>query len=34
MSNEEIISFLSGGEAFILPEEAKAILFAQHFADS
>ena len=34
MSNEEISSFLSGGDDFIKPEEAKAILFAQHFADS
>jgi AhpD family alkylhydroperoxidase len=33
MSNEEISSFLSGGDSFILPEEAKAIVFAQHFAD-
>ncbi|MBY5958996.1 carboxymuconolactone decarboxylase family protein [Membranicola marinus] len=34
MSNEEISSFLSGDDDFIKPEEAKAILFAQHFADS
>lgn len=34
MSNEEINSFLSGGDSFIKPEEAKAILFAQHFAES
>ena len=34
MSNEEITSFLSGGDSFIKPEEAKAIVFAQHFADS
>lgn len=34
MSNEEISSFLSGAEDFIRPEEAKAIMFAQHFADS
>ena len=34
MSNEEISSFLSGGDGFIKPEEAKAILFAQHFADT
>lgn len=36
MSNEEINSFLSesGGGDFIRPEEAKAILFAQYFADS
>ena len=36
MSNEEINSFLSegGGGNFIKPEESKAILFAQYFADS
>jgi len=34
MSNKEISSFLSGGDEFIQPEEAKAIVFAQHFADS
>jgi len=34
MSNEEISNFLSGGDNFIKPEEAKAIIFAQHFADS
>lgn len=34
MSNEEISSFLSGGNDYIKPEEAKAIMFAQHFADS
>jgi len=34
ISSEEIKSFLSGGDTFIKPEEAKAILFAQHFADS
>ena len=34
MSGEEISSFLSGGDQFIKPEEAKAIMFAQHFADS
>jgi AhpD family alkylhydroperoxidase len=34
MSNEEISSFLSGEDNFIKPEEAKAIVFAQHFADS
>ena len=34
MSNEEISSFLSGGDDFIKPDEAKAILFAQHFADT
>jgi len=34
MGNEEINSFLSGGGDFIKSEEAKAILFAQYFADS
>ena len=36
MGNNEINSFLSegGGGDFIKPKEAKAILFAQHFADS
>ena len=34
MSNEEIHSFLSGSNEFIVPEEAKAIMFAQHFADT
>lgn len=35
MGSEEINGFLSGGgDSFIKPEEAKAILFAQHFADS
>ena len=34
MSNEEISSFLSGEDTFIIPEEAKAIMFAQHFAES
>ncbi len=34
MSNEEINSFLSGAGDFTKPEEAKAIMFAQHFADS
>lgn len=34
MSNEEINSFLSGDKTFVKPEEAKALLFAQHFADS
>jgi len=33
MSNEEISSFLSGAGNFIKPEEAKAIMFAQHYAD-
>ncbi|MDD3891143.1 MAG: carboxymuconolactone decarboxylase family protein [Bacteroidales bacterium] len=34
MSNEEINIFLSGAGDFTKPEEAKAIMFAQHFADS
>ncbi len=34
MGNEEISSFLSGDGHFVKPEEAKGILFAQHFADS
>ncbi|MDD2411595.1 MAG: carboxymuconolactone decarboxylase family protein [Bacteroidales bacterium] len=33
MSNEEISSFLVGDDNFIKPEEATAIIFAQHFAD-
>lgn len=32
MDAEEISSMLSGSSAFVNPEEAKAILFAQHFA--
>jgi AhpD family alkylhydroperoxidase len=34
MSSEEIKSFLSGNNDFIKPEEAKAIAFAQHFAET
>jgi AhpD family alkylhydroperoxidase len=34
MSNAEINSFLSGDGNFFKPEEAKAIYFAQHFADT
>lgn len=34
MSFEEISSFLSGGSDFTQPEEAKAIMFAQHFAEA
>ncbi|MBN2274572.1 MAG: carboxymuconolactone decarboxylase family protein [Bacteroidales bacterium] len=34
MSNEEINSYLSGDGAFINQEEAKAIVFAQHYADT
>jgi AhpD family alkylhydroperoxidase len=34
ISNEEINSFLSGGDEFIELDEARAIMFAQHFADS
>lgn len=33
MSNEEISSFLSGDKKFVKPSEAKAILFAQHYAE-
>ncbi len=33
-SKQEIESFLSGSDAYIVPEEAKGILFAQHYADS
>lgn len=34
MSNEEISSFLGGSDQHIKPEEAKAIMFVQHFADT
>jgi len=34
MSNEEINSFLSGDGAFLKEDEARAIAFAQHYADS
>lgn len=34
MSNAEINSFLSGDGNFIKQEEAKAIVFAQHYADT
>lgn len=34
MTNEEINSFLSGDGNFIKQEEAKAIIFAQHYADT
>jgi AhpD family alkylhydroperoxidase len=34
MSNEEINSFLSGDRNFIKEEEAKGIVFAQHYADT
>lgn len=34
MSKEEIHGFLSGAGTFIHPDEAKAIVFAQHFADT
>lgn len=34
MSNEEISAFLTGSDAFIQESEARAIVFAQHFADS
>lgn len=33
-TQSEITSFLSGDKEYILPEEAKAILFAQHYADT
>lgn len=33
-SREEIDSFLSGSAAYVHPEEAQGILFAQHYADS
>nr|WP_319472946.1 carboxymuconolactone decarboxylase family protein [uncultured Sphaerochaeta sp.] len=34
MSSEEIYSLLSGDGSLIRPEEGKAIMFAQHFADT
>ncbi len=34
MSQDEITSFLSGDNRYVNPIEAKAIFFAQHFADS
>ncbi len=34
LSRDEIRSLLNGGEEFIKPEEAKAIVFVQHFADT
>jgi len=34
MSGAEISSLLSGADGFIKPEDAKAIAFAQHFAES
>lgn len=34
MSSDEITSFLSGDGNYIKPYEAKAIMFAQHFADT
>jgi AhpD family alkylhydroperoxidase len=34
MSSEEIKSFLSGNNDFVKPEEAKAIAFAQHYAET
>lgn len=34
MSNEEISAFLGGEQNFIIDKEAKAIAFAQHYADS
>lgn len=32
-TQEEIECFLCGGDEYIVPEEAKAFLFAQHYAD-
>jgi len=34
MSQEEIRSFLNGEDRFVSAEESRAILFAQHFADT
>lgn len=34
MSNEEVSSFLNGDGSYLKKEEAKAIVFAQHFADT
>jgi len=34
MSSEEIFGFLSGAKTFIHQQEAKAIVFAQHYADT
>lgn len=34
ISREEIVSLLNGEKTFVKTEEAKAILFVQHFADS
>ena len=33
LSNDEIVSLLGGDTASVPPQEAKAILFAQHFAE-
>ncbi len=33
LSNAEIQSFLSGSDQYVVPHEARAILFAQHYAD-
>jgi len=33
-TQEEISAFLSGSDAYVKPEEMKAILFAQHYADT
>ena len=33
-SQEEIESFLGGSNEYVIPEEAKALLFAQHYADA
>ncbi len=32
-SEEEVSAFFAGSDAFVTPREAKAILFAQHYAD-
>ena len=32
-SEEEVSAFFSGSDTFVTPGEAKAILFAQHYAD-
>ena len=33
-NQEEIQSFLGGKDTYIIPDEAKALLFAQHYADT
>ena len=34
MNNDEISGFLTGDKSFVKPEESKAILFAQHYAET